>query len=687
MTSVYKQDTSYPEAPGRGFGWMVGQPLFSGIVAFCAFEAAFYFAYRYGMSFGHATSSPFWFPDSVLLCALLLARPRWWWLIILAPLPIRLLVAVPVETPFWFLLATFAIDSAKGLLGAIVLRRCLAYPFRFETVREFVLYFVFAVLIIPAAAATLGAAARYALGFAYWPAWEQWFLGNALAHTVVTPLIFYWVIGAPRISLARWTEAALLTTGLIVSGYAAFEPDSSRTVFAEPLFYVPVLFLFWAAIRFGTLGTSGAVAVLSFFVVSAGLNGHGPFAGDSARDTAIAVQYFILLRAVPFYLVAVLIEEKQSVERVLRESESRFQNMANTAPVLIWMSGADRLREFFNQGWFEFTGRTLDQERGAGWAGGVYKEDLGRCLDAYHRAFEARHAFELEYRLRRRDGEHRWILEKGMPRFGPAGEFLGYIGSAIDITERKRAEEANRGLAHVSRLAVVGELTAMIAHEVNQPLGAILSNADAAEILLKSDDPPLHEIHEILADIRRDDLRAGETIRRTRELLRRRDMQMEPLDLNDIVADVLHLAAGDALRRRVQMRTELASALPVVSGDRVHLQHALLNLILNAMDAMAGKPAAARELTIRTSLDGSGGVEVAIVDRGTGIPAGRMSSIFDSFFSTKADGMGLGLSIARSIIAAHRGRIWAENNPGAGATFRFVLPPIPAGVAPASGRS
>src|SRR5262249_28971231 len=574
----------------------------------CAFEAAFYFAYRYGMSFGHATSSPFWFPDSVLLCALLLVRPRWWWLIILAPLPIRLSVAVPAEAPFWFLLVTYAIDSAKGLLGAIVLRRCLAYPFRFETVREFVLYFVFAVLIIPAAAATLGAAARYALGFAYWPAWEQWFLGNALAHTVVTPLIFYWVIGAPRIPLARWTEAARLTTGLIVSGYAAFEPDSSRTVFAEPLFYVPVLFLFWAAIRFGTLGTSGAVAVLSFFVVSAGLNGHGPFAGDSARDTAIAVQYFILLRAVPFYLVAVLIEEKQSVERVLRESESRFQNMANTAPVLIWMSGADRLREFFNQGWFEFTGRTLDQERGAGWAGGVYKEDLGRCLDAYHRAFEARHAFELEYRLRRRDGEYRWILEKGMPHFGPAGEFLGYIGSAIDITERKRAEEANRGLAHVSRLAVVGELTAMIAHEVNQPLGAILSNADAAEILLKSSPPALDQVREILGDIRREDLRASEVIRRLRALLRKRELENQPVDLNELSSDVVLLMRAESRSRGVTVESSPAADLPLVRGDKVHLQQVLLNLVFNGMEAMADVPGEKR-VTIHTGVNENGFAE------------------------------------------------------------------------------
>jgi PAS domain S-box-containing protein len=243
-----------------------------------------------------------------------------------------------------------------------------------------------------------------------------------------------------------------------------------------------------------------------------------------------------------------------------------------------------------------------------------------------------------------------------------------------DVSDRRRAEEANRNLAHAHRLAGMGELTAMIAHEVNQPLGAILSNAEAAEMLLQAEDPPLHEIREILADIRSNDLRADESIRRIRSLLRKREMKPERLDLNDAVADVLKLATGDALSREVRLRGELSPALPPVFGDRVHLQQVLLNLIINAMDAMKDTPQADRELTVRTQRAEDGGIEVAVADRGTGIPAARVSAIFDSFVTTKPDGMGLGLSISRSIVIAHGGRIWAKNNSGGGATFRFSLP-------------
>lgn len=191
--------------------------LLRGVLELFLFQAAFYVAYRYGMTFSHATASPFWFPDSVLLCALLLARPRQWWLFVLAPLPIRLLVEVPEDAPLWFLLATFTVDSAKGLLAATILRRFIAYPFHFASLRQLALYGASAVLLIPALAAFAGAAARSALGHGYWVSWEQWFLGNALAHLVVTPVVFYWVFGVrwrvPIHEPRRWAEAALLKIG------------------------------------------------------------------------------------------------------------------------------------------------------------------------------------------------------------------------------------------------------------------------------------------------------------------------------------------------------------------------------------------------------------------------------------------------------------------------------------------
>ena len=242
-----------------------------------------------------------------------------------------------------------------------------------------------------------------------------------------------------------------------------------------------------------------------------------------------------------------------------------------------------------------------------------------------------------------------------------------------DISERKRAEEARRDLAHASRLAIVGELTASIAHEINQPLGAILSNADAAEMLLESTPAALDEVRQILHDIRKDDLRASEVILHLRALLRKRELEMQPLDLNVVTSEVLTLVHAESLRRGIVMETDLAVNLPAVRGDKVHLQQVLLNLVLNGMEAMADIPEAKR-LAVRTLVNENGCVEIAVTDAGSGIPPDRLRSLFDPFFSTKKEGMGLGLSIARSLVEAHGGRIWAENNVGGGATFRFTVP-------------
>jgi len=243
---------------------------------------------------------------------------------------------------------------------------------------------------------------------------------------------------------------------------------------------------------------------------------------------------------------------------------------------------------------------------------------------------------------------------------------------------RRRAEivaqQQHMDLAHASRLTMVGELAASIAHEINQPLGAILSNAETAEILLQSKQLHLEEVQQILADIRKDDLRASEVIRHMRELVRKRELKLKLIDLNAVVSNVLRFVDGETHRRGVEIEKQFANTLPVVRGDVIHLQQVLLNLILNGMEAMSESSESNRRLTIRTAYDGKGNVEVAVEDSGPGIPSERLPRLFDSFFTTKTHGMGLGLSIVRSIVEAHGGRIWAENNSSGGACFRFTLP-------------
>jgi PAS domain S-box-containing protein len=243
----------------------------------------------------------------------------------------------------------------------------------------------------------------------------------------------------------------------------------------------------------------------------------------------------------------------------------------------------------------------------------------------------------------------------------------------VDVTARKQAEEAREELAHASRLAHMGELTASIAHEINQPLGAILSNADAAEMLLESSPPDLDQVREILGDIRKDDQRATEVIRRLRALLRKREVEHQPLDLNEVCSDVVLLVRVEARRRGVRVEFGSATNLPLVRGDRVHLQQVLLNLVFNGMEAMADVSGEKR-VTVHAALNEKGFAEIAVSDTGPGVPPNRLPRLFDPFISTKKDGMGLGLSIARSLVQAHGGTIWAENNPRGGASFRFTLP-------------
>jgi signal transduction histidine kinase len=237
------------------------------------------------------------------------------------------------------------------------------------------------------------------------------------------------------------------------------------------------------------------------------------------------------------------------------------------------------------------------------------------------------------------------------------------------------AESRNRmsELAHANRQATAGELSSSIAHELNQPLGSILANAETAEMILKSERPDLEEIREILADIKRDDQRAGEVIRRLRGYLTRTPFETEDIDLNQIMGEAFKFLSVQASARNIALYLQTAPGALRIKGDPVQLQQVILNLVVNSMDAMAAIPYG-RTVIGRTELNGGSTVEISISDSGPGIPPDKLSQVFDPFYTTKDQGMGIGLSIARTIILAHKGRIWAENQSGGGAAFHFTLP-------------
>ena len=286
--------------------------------------------------------------------------------------------------------------------------------------------------------------------------------------------------------------------------------------------------------------------------------------------------------------------------------------------------------------------------------------------------------YDVEYRVPLADGKVRWISSRGRVERDGAGKPLIMRGVLFDISTRRAIEmelqQLHSQLVHSSRVSTMGQLASALAHELSQPLGAILRNAEAAELFLKHEPPDLEELQAILEDIRRDDQRAGNVIERLRALLKHREFVPRSLSVSELIENVATLTRFDCTARRAQLEIAIAPGLPGVMGDPVQLQQVLLNLVLNATDAIQDLPADRRKVAVRAQRDAKGEVEFAVSDSGAGIESEKLGRLFEPFFTTKPNGMGIGLSISRTIVQTHGGRIWAENNAHAGATFRFTLP-------------
>jgi C4-dicarboxylate-specific signal transduction histidine kinase len=285
----------------------------------------------------------------------------------------------------------------------------------------------------------------------------------------------------------------------------------------------------------------------------------------------------------------------------------------------------------------------------------------------------------MEARFRRAsDGAYHWHLNRAVPVHDPAGNILRFVGTSTDIEDLRQAQDELRHtqaeLAHMTRVTAMGELTASIAHEVNQPLSGIVTNANTCLRMLAGSPPNVDGASETARRTLRDANRASEVITRLRGLFARKEMAAEPVDLNEAVREVIALCNAALQRNRVVLQTELAEDLPAVTGDRVQLQQVILNLLTNASDAMTGVDDRPRDLLLRTALDRNQLVSVTVRDSGSGFRPQDAERLFTAFYTTKSGGMGIGLSVSRSIIESHRGRLWAESNTGPGATFTFAIP-------------
>jgi two-component system sensor kinase FixL len=369
----------------------------------------------------------------------------------------------------------------------------------------------------------------------------------------------------------------------------------------------------------------------------------------------------------------------QAAQTDLRESEQRMTLAADAAKMGFWLRDLARDEIWASDTWRELFGFTRSQQLDVvQFMQRVHPDDRESLRQALSAAVAAGSSYETEYRVLLPNGQIRWIGSHGGAERNAQGTPVRVRGVSVDITSRKQMEaetaQHQTELAHVARVAMMGQLASSLAHELNQPLGAILRNAEAAQLLLQSDPPDLEEIRAILADICADDQRAGAVIDHTRAMLKKRNLDAATLGVDELVEEVVALIRPDAAGRQVHMQIELAPQLAAVRGDRVQLQQVLLNLILNGMDAMIDVPAAERRLAVRArQIDGST-VEFEVSDSGPGIPADQFAHVFDPFFTTKRNGLGMGLPISQTIVEAHGGRLSAENNLAGGATFRFTVP-------------
>jgi PAS domain S-box-containing protein len=375
------------------------------------------------------------------------------------------------------------------------------------------------------------------------------------------------------------------------------------------------------------------------------------------------------------------IDDLRRAQERIRRNEQDLRDAIDTIPTHVWSTLPDGSGEYLNRRRLEYAGVSMDIE------GLIHPDDRVRYDGDWAAAIGAGAFFEGEYRLRRNDGAYRWFLSRAEPLRDDGGRIVRWFGTNTDIDNLRRAEQAlqraQAELAHVTRVATLGELTASIAHEVNQPLAGIVTNGEACLRWLRRDQPDLEEAQRSVERIIGDGRRAGQVVRRLRALARKDEPDWRPCDLNEVVEESLPLVAQEMTRRRISLDLSLSPGLPRVLGDRVQLQQVVINLIVNGIQAMAEVTDRRRTLTVSSWLnEESAGVAACVVlvvrDSGPGVDPAVGDRLFDPFFTTRADGMGMGLSICRSIVEAHGGRISVDrreaSDRGNGAAFQLALP-------------
>jgi two-component system, LuxR family, sensor kinase FixL len=624
-------------------------------------------------------------PYAILTAALVVcpARDRVWY--ILVGSGAHLFAHWPEWSLSWVLFADVA-NIARALVAAMLLRRLFGGVPCIDSIRVLSQFMVTAVLAAPAVGATIGAANVMFHGASntFLAPWIAWLVSNALTGLVTLPAClcaFEYIAGARRIRIERAAvlETLLLGGALVAMCGVAFVGTYGRPHLAVRL-YAPLPILIWAAVRFGSGGASLALTMVTVAAIWSVDRGASPFLA-SGDGNLFALQIFVLLTSIPVLCLAAVATARQRVVQLYRallaslqdhvaildahgvvlevnDSWRRFAQSASTVP------GFHRVRP----GDPFLTACRVDAEHGDATAEGLLA-GVTSVLNRAHRRFEME--YDLEHDGRR---EVFTVTAEALERSDG-----GVVVTRSNVTARREAqvqnEEQRRELSHLARVSVLGQLSGAFAHELNQPLAAILSNAETARHLLRRQPVDVEQLSAIMQDIVADDQRAAAVIRRLRALLKRGDKRLHLVEARELLDDVLKLAQTELLTRHISAAVVVEPGLPLFLGDKVQLQQVLLNLLLNACEAMSLTPAPDRRLVLTAAgSEATGHVHFSVRDCGTGIAPDLIGRVFEPFVTTKSDGLGLGLSISQTIVGAHGGRLWAENNPDGGVTMHCLLP-------------
>ena len=670
------------------------------------------------MTFPPATTSVLWPPNAILTIAFLLARPRDWWMYLLATFPAHLIVEIPVVSPTALVPFLFVTNCSEALIAVGIVRRLSDHPGRFDTIRRMGAFIIGVVLVAPMVSSFLDAGIVSVLtGQQYWSIWATRVPANALtALTLIPPAVMLLSSlqrGVRQISTRRVVEALVLAAVTVIVGVWVFGnhmyqfwPMSALPAISL-VFPLPLVLL--AAFRFGAGGASMSLSIIAAILIWMGTTGRGPFSTLPAADGVLAIQTFLILQALPLMCLAAIVEERRAAEADLRDRLKFERLLSHLSGEFVrrlthehshfeeWLAkcgeffGADEVRLLqVAPGKGEFTvlhawtcQPAAAPEAGREWQlpavlhalehgshDGMSDSLTVTPLRVGQHAIGALALIRNDSRPLKADDQHRLQLL--------AEAFASVLVRQRDEEEKIRAElEAQHSraeLTHVSRQRSMGELTASLAHELNQPLTGILGNAQAARRMLSMPVLDVEELTHILDDIIADERRADETILRIRRWMRKDEFKAVSLDLNAVILDVATLLRNDAVIRNLRLELRLSNGPLMIDGDPVELRQLILNLLLNGMDAVAKMCPNERVVCIHSEASPDGVVHVSVEDSGEGVPQDVAERIFEPFYTTKPNGLGMGLSIAKSIVESHRGSIRLSRGTHRGARFEFSLP-------------